>query len=76
MITLALVPHREAIAAQVASLRSARTANPAAILDIGVFWMLAIIAIICAGQALYDGARARRLGKSSVSALSPALPNH
>jgi hypothetical protein len=76
MITLALVPHREAIAAQVASLRSARTANPAAILDIGVFWMLAIIAIICAGQALYDGVRARRLGKSSVSALSPALPNH
>jgi hypothetical protein len=38
--------------------------------------MLAIVALVCAGQAVYDGVRARRLGKSSVSAVSQPLPNH
>jgi hypothetical protein len=79
LITVALLPHRDSIAAQVAALRAARPAGRTslpAILDIGVFWMLAIVALVCAGQALYDGVRARRLGKSSISGHSQPLPNH
>jgi hypothetical protein len=80
MIVLGLLPHRDSVAAELASLRHARAGGAAqalpAVVDISVFWILAVIALVCAGQALYDGVRARRLPGPAGAAPRAALPNH
>jgi hypothetical protein len=80
MIVLGLLPHRDSVAAELASLRHARAGGAApalpAVVDISVFWVLVIIALVCAGQALYDGVRARRLPGPAGAAPRAALPNH